>query len=213
MFRSNLRLRGSFTKSLLYMGKGPYCCNQVRYIPGDPSRKALRMTEVKIRRHGQMHPFLGTDSTKVVAGVLLKATAPTTGQPLFQIREARPIFAQGSWTFVLFSFDIGTRMLGVEMLVSYLGFSVVRYALGSRETSHLFLQPEGRTFCGVKTRGSRWKTGDKFDPVQDCQRCARRIRRGITRLLTCCPKCASDFGVKFPLLPNRKCPNCVSVWN
>jgi len=44
MFRSDLRLRGSFTKSLLCMVKGPYCCNQVRYIPGDPSRKALRMT-------------------------------------------------------------------------------------------------------------------------------------------------------------------------
>jgi len=104
-------------------------------------------------------------------------------------------------------------MLDAEMFVNYLGFSVVRYALGSRETSHLFWQPEGRTFCGVKTSGSRWKSGSTFDPAHDCQRCAKRIRQGITRLLTFCPKCFSDFGAKFPLLPNRKCPNCVSVWN
>jgi hypothetical protein len=98
------------------------------------------------------------------------------------------------------------------MFVSYLGFSVVRYALGSRATSHL-VQPEGRTLCGVQTRGTRWKRGEKFDPQQDCKRCAKRIREGIIRLLPFCPKCAADLGTKFPLLPNRKCPNCVSVWN
>ena len=111
-----------------------------------------------------------------------------------------------------FLFRLGKRILDTEMFVSHSGFSVIRYVLGGREISH-FLQPEGRTFCGVKTQGARWMRCDRFDPAHACKRCAKRVRQGVSRFLTFCPKCFSDFGAKFPLLPNRKCPNCVSVWS
>ena len=91
------------------------------------------------------------------------------------------------------------------------GLSVVRYALPSKITTHL-LRSEGRTVCGVKTAGSRWKRGGTFNPEHDCKRCAKRFRRGVENVLTYCPKCALDLNASFELQPDRKCQNCGLQW-
>jgi len=99
---------------------------------------------------------------------------------------------------------VGTRL-------SRAGLSVIRYALPGKITSHL-MGAEGRTVCGVKARGSRWKKGDTFNPEHDCKRCARRVREGVARVLSYCPKCALDLNARVALLPNRKCGNCGLEW-
>ena len=99
----------------------------------------------------------------------------------------------------------------VETKLSRAGLSVVRYALLSKSTYHL-LGSEGRTVCGVKAGGSRWKRGGTFNLDQDCKRCAKRVREGFEKVLSHCPKCALDLNASVALLPNRKCQNCGLEW-
>ena len=88
---------------------------------------------------------------------------------------------------------------------------MVRYALPRKITAHI-LGPEGRTACGVKAGGSRWKRGGTFSPEHDCKRCAKRMRSGVAKMLNYCPKCALDLDASFELQPDRKCPNCGLEW-
>ena len=95
--------------------------------------------------------------------------------------------------------------------LSRAGLSVIRYAPPGKVTSHL-MGPEGRTVCGVRARGSRWKRGDTFNPEHDCQRCAKRLRHGVVKVLNYCPKCALDLNASFVLSPDRRCGNCGQEW-
>lgn len=97
------------------------------------------------------------------------------------------------------------------MVLTQAGLSVLRYVAGKKATSHL-VRAGGYTVCGLKAWGSRWKFGQKFDPAQDCKRCARVARRGIALLLQFCPKCASDTGASLALMHNRECANCGNRW-
>ena len=95
--------------------------------------------------------------------------------------------------------------------LSRVGLSVIRYALPHKITSHV-LGSQGRTVCGVKARGSRWKKGGTFSPEHDCKRCAKRMREGVVRMLSYCPKCALDLNASFALMPDRTCRNCGLEW-
>ena len=98
------------------------------------------------------------------------------------------------------------------MVLTRAGLSVIRYIVGGKVTSHL-LRQGGRTACGVAANGKRWKAGQRFDPSNDCKRCARVARRrGLTVLMSFCPKCASDLGAKLALRPDRQCATCGNVW-
>ena len=99
-----------------------------------------------------------------------------------------------------------------DMPLSRAGLMILRYAVGPKTTSHL-VKEGGLTVCGLRPVGARWKMGHKFDPSQDCQRCAKTFRHGLARLLTYCPKCASDLELQIELLPNRRCANCGNLWS
>ena len=107
--------------------------------------------------------------------------------------------------------DINSTVPRMGTKLGRAGLSVIRYALPRKITAHL-LGSEGRTVCGVKARGSRWKKGGTFNPERDCKRCAKRVREGIERVLDFCPKCALDLNLSFALLPDRKCGNCGLEW-
>jgi len=98
-----------------------------------------------------------------------------------------------------------------DMPLSRAGLMIFRYAVGSKGTSHL-VKGGGLTVCGLRPVGDRWQTSHKFDPLEDCQRCARTFRHGLVPLLTYCPKCASDLDLQIELLPNRRCINCGNQW-
>lgn len=107
--------------------------------------------------------------------------------------------------------DVNSTVPRMRTKLSRAGLSVIRYALPRKITAHL-LGSEGRTVCGVRARGLRWKRGGTFDPEHDCKRCAKRVRGGVAAMLSYCPKCALDLNVSVALLPDRRCGNCGLEW-
>lgn len=84
--------------------------------------------------------------------------------------------------------------------------------VSSRKVVTHFVKDEGTTVCGRLPEGKEWIAGMLDTTRTVCRKCSKRVELGISRLFTCCPKCASDLGQHILLSPDRSCPNCRSTW-